>query len=114
CPWGFLSKDATDKSAAMRALRATRRPAPGLELGDLAELELDRGLPAEDVDQHLELELVLVELDDLAREVGERAFPDPHRLADLVLEPGLGPGGDLLLGALGHQEGLDVAAGQRR
>src|SRR5271168_1206638 len=33
-----------------------------LELGDLAEFELDRGLPAEDVDQHLELELVLVDL----------------------------------------------------
>src|SRR6202042_638249 len=30
-----------------------------LELRHLAELELDRGLPAEDVDQHLELELVL-------------------------------------------------------
>src|SRR5271167_2429206 len=30
---------------------------PGrLELGDLAEFELDRGFPAEDVDQHLELE----------------------------------------------------------
>src|SRR5580704_11736294 len=61
-------------------------PALRLELGDLAELEFDRGLPAEDVDQHLELELVLVDLGDLAREVGERAFLDPHRLVDLVLE----------------------------
>src|SRR5579872_5442942 len=57
-----------------------------LKLGDLAELELDRGLATEDVDQHLELELVLVDLCDLAREVGERAFLDPDRLADLVLE----------------------------
>src|ERR1700677_147870 len=31
-----------------------------LELGDLAELELHRCLPPEDVDQHLQLELVLV------------------------------------------------------
>src|SRR5580692_9776200 len=61
-------------------------PALCLELGDLAELELDRGLPAEDIDQHLELELVLVDLGDLAREVGERALLDPHRLVDLVLE----------------------------
>src|SRR5580704_7299977 len=63
-------------------------PALRLELGDLADLEFDRGLPAEDVDQHLELELVLVDLGDLAREVGKRAFLDPHRLVDLVLEPG--------------------------
>src|ERR1700728_3554009 len=59
-----------------------------LELRHLAELELDRGLPAEDVDQHLELELVLVDFGDLAGEVGERTFLDPHRLVDLVLEPG--------------------------
>src|ERR1700689_175883 len=47
-----------------------------LQLGDLAELELDRRLPAEDVDQHLELELVFVDFGDLAREVGERPFLD--------------------------------------
>src|SRR5580704_16215142 len=35
---------------------------PGLQLCDLAELELHRGLAAEDVDQDLELELVLVDL----------------------------------------------------
>src|SRR5271166_6572274 len=57
-----------------------------LELRDLAEFQLDRGLPAEDVDQHLELELVLVDLGDLAREVGKRAFFDPHCLVHLVLE----------------------------
>src|SRR5829696_9122186 len=85
------------------------------ELGDLGELELDRGLAAEDVDEHLQLELVLVDLDDLAGEVGERAFLHAHGLAHLVLEAGLGAGGDLLgLAALGHQEGLDVAPGQRR
>src|ERR1700733_7639496 len=57
-----------------------------LELGDLAEFELDRGLPAEDVDQHLELELVLVDLRNLAREVGKGTFLDPDRLVDLVLQ----------------------------
>src|SRR5580658_3029147 len=45
---------------------------PGaLELGDLAEFELDGCLPAEDVDEDLQLELVLVDLVDLSREVGE-------------------------------------------
>src|ERR671912_563767 len=68
------------------------RPARS-ELGDLGELELDRGLAAEDVDEHLQLELVLVDLDDLAGEVGERAFLHAHRLAHLVLEAGLGAGG---------------------
>ena len=61
-----------------------------LELGDLAELELDRGLPAEDVDEHLQLQLVLVDLGDLAGEVRERPFLDPDGLADLVLEARLG------------------------
>src|SRR5918994_5067090 len=111
--------DAIDKSAAKPAFRASRaRAVPGRrrsELGDLAELELDRGLAPEDVDQHLELELVFVDLDDLAGEVGERAFLDPHGLAHLVLEAGPGSLSDLLLGAaLWHEERLDVAPGQRR
>src|ERR671911_261733 len=115
--------DAIDKSAAKPAFRASRaRAVPGrrrvrawLELGDLAELELDRGLAPEDVDQHLELELVFVDLDDLAGEVGERAFLDPHGLAHLVLETGLGALRHLLLGAaLEDEERLDVAPGQRR
>src|SRR5271163_4793409 len=59
-----------------------------LQLGDLAEFELDRRLPAEDVDQHLELQLVLVDLRDLAREVGKGTFLDPDRLVDLVLQAG--------------------------
>src|SRR5690349_9487211 len=36
-----------------------------LELCDLGELELHRSLASEDVHEHLELELVLVDLDDL-------------------------------------------------
>src|ERR1039458_3382248 len=58
-----------------------------LELGDLAEFELDGGLPAEDVDQDLQLELVLVDLVDLPGEVGERPLLHPHRLALFVFEP---------------------------
>src|SRR5271166_2800047 len=46
--------------------RAARRRRRVLQLGHLAELQLDRGLPAEDVDQHLQLQLVLVDLGDLA------------------------------------------------
>src|ERR1700722_18083050 len=56
------------------------------ELGDLAELELDGRLTPEDVHENLELGLVFVDLGDLAREVGERTFFDPHGLALFVLE----------------------------
>src|SRR3546814_311625 len=81
-----------------------------LELGDLGELELDGRLTPEDVDEDLELELVLVDLDDLAGEVGEGAFLDPDGLAHLVLEAGLGPGGDLFGALCGHgEERLHVA-----
>src|SRR6516165_9276554 len=56
-----------------------------LQLLDLAELQLDRGLPPEDVDQHLDLELVLVDLGDVPREVGERPLLDADRLVQLEL-----------------------------
>jgi hypothetical protein len=85
-----------------------------LELRDLAELELDRSLPAEDVDEDLELELILVDLGDLAREVGEWAFFDPHRLTDLVLEArttALGRGVATL--HLDLQDALDLTPRQR-
>jgi len=36
------------------------------ELGDLAELELDRSLATEDVNEHFELQLVLVDFRNLA------------------------------------------------
>src|SRR5580698_8252889 len=87
-----------------------------LQLGDLTEFELDRGLPAEDVDQHLELELVFVDFGDLAREVGEGTFLDPDRLVDLVLQAGPGALG-LSAGAtldLDLQDVLDLTTRQRR
>src|SRR5829696_4138857 len=74
-----------------------RRLRPRLQLCYLAELELDRSLPAEDVDQHLELHLVVVDLGDRAGEVGERPFPYPDALADLEH----GPVAGLLRRALG-------------
>src|SRR3982074_847605 len=51
------------------------------------ETELHGRPPPEDVDQHLELELVLVDLGDLAGEVGERPLPDSDALTHLVLQP---------------------------
>src|SRR5262252_1348979 len=67
---------------------ATVAPLPcRLQLRDLAELELDRGLAPEDVDQHLELRTVDVDLADRAVEVGEGPGDDPHLLPDLELEP---------------------------
>src|SRR4051812_12811000 len=62
-----------------------------LELGDVAELELDRRFAAEDVDEHLELGAVDVDLGDQAVELRERTGDDPDLLADFVLEarPGL-------------------------
>src|SRR5919107_194203 len=104
-------------TAATRLLAiatASLLPRWSLELGDLGELELDRGLPAEDVDEDLDLELVLVDLGDLAGEVGEGTLAHPHALAHLVLElRALAPGGTLGLGLVGHvQGGLDVLAGE--
>src|SRR2546426_1250649 len=75
-----------------------------LELGDLGELQLDGGLPAEQVEEHLDLELVLVDLDDLAVELGEGPFLDPHGLAHLVLEARLGALGRLLALGLDLEE----------
>src|SRR3954454_15228284 len=85
CSLQPFSKRPSMMAAVKRARQRSR-----LQLGDLAELQLDGRLPAEDVDQHLQLELVGVDLDDLAGEVGKWAFLHPHALADLVLQPGLG------------------------
>src|SRR3954452_24598037 len=74
-----------------------------LELCDLGELELDRRLPAEDVDENLQAHLVLVDLGDRAGDVGERPFPHPDALADLVQ----GPVASLLGRAVGAG-GLDL------
>ena len=57
-----------------------------VELLHLVEAELHRNLALEDVDEHLELLLVGVDVDDLAVEVRERAARDLDRLAERELD----------------------------
>src|SRR6476661_615685 len=57
-----------------------------LDLGHLAERQLDWGLAAEDGHQHLELLCVHVDLVDRGRERGERAVHDGDRLAHLEVD----------------------------
>src|SRR5437660_3334034 len=61
-----------------------------MDLFDLQQVQLDRSLTAEHVDQHLELALFRVDLIDLAVEVRERPIDDAHRLSDLELDTDLG------------------------
>src|SRR5918994_4991712 len=114
CPAGIwiFTTAATRLFAIATASLLPRWP---LELGDLGELELDRGLPAEDVDEDLDLELVLVDLGDLAGEVGEGTLSHPDALAHLVLQlRPLALRRTLGLRLVGHGQGaLDVLAGQR-
>src|SRR5207253_4338899 len=56
---------------------------------DLEQVELDRRLPAEHVDQHLQLALLRIDLVDLAVEVGEGPVHDADGLTDLELDPDL-------------------------
>src|SRR2546430_5259432 len=55
-----------------------------VQLLHLVERQLHRNLPLEDVDQHLELLLVRVDVDDLAVEVRKRARGYLHGLAERV------------------------------
>src|ERR1039458_4553478 len=59
-----------------------------LELGDLVEGELDRGFPAEDGHEHLELLGVGVDLVHRRGERGERAIHHRNGLADLIFHGG--------------------------
>jgi len=52
----------------------------------LAEIHLDQGVAAEDIDEHLQLHVVGVDLGNLTLEVGERAFLYAHCFAHLVVE----------------------------
>src|SRR5207253_5938293 len=57
-----------------------------IQLLHLFEGQLDRHLALEDVDEHLQLLLVRVDVDDLAVEVRERAGGYLHRLAEGELD----------------------------
>src|SRR5215472_9551970 len=88
------------------------------DLAYLIERKLDRGLPAEDRHQHLELLCVRVDLAHRGGERGERPVHHGHRLVDLEVHRG-GPHGLCLLGRLllGHrreQRGHLVDAERRR
>src|SRR5260370_4442784 len=86
------STQASAPKAPGRLGRADARNFGGGTLMDLFHLEqvqLDRRLTAEHVDQHLELALLRVDLVDLAVEVGERPVDHAYGLADLELDPDL-------------------------
>src|SRR5690349_21362618 len=78
-----------------------------LNLGDLAERQLDGGLAAEDGHQDLELLRVHVHLADRGRERGERAVHDGDGLADLEVDLD----GRLAARARGHVGGLPTGGG---
>src|SRR3981081_4495592 len=62
-----------------------------VDLLDLEQVELDRGLPAEHVDQDLQLAALGVDVVNLAVEVGEGTVDDPDRLADVEVDPEIRP-----------------------
>src|SRR3954451_7592389 len=81
-----------------------------VQLLDLVEGQLDGNLPLEDVDEHLELLLVGVHIDDLAVEVRERAGRYLHRLAERVLDLCTWP---LAVAAPGVQDAVDLGLRER-
>src|SRR5680860_739879 len=90
------------------AMGIERVAGAALNLLHLVVADLDRGLAAEDRDQHLELRRVVVDLGDLAGEVGERAGDDLHRLADVELSLGARP-----LGGLAVKQTVDLGLRER-
>src|SRR4051795_2756144 len=78
-------------AASLRTVGGRRGPCS--DLGDLGERELDRRLPAEDRDEHLQLLLLGVDLVDRRGQGGERPVHDGDRLADLEVDDGGGGAG---------------------
>src|SRR3954466_13786223 len=82
-----------------------------LAMSDLLHLvvpDLDGSLATEDGDEHLQLRRVLIDLGDLAREIGERTRDHLDRFADREL----GPARDLLRD-LAVQQAVHLGLGQR-
>src|SRR5579863_4987798 len=87
-----------------------------LELRDLGEVQLHRGLSSEYVHEHLDLELVLVDLSDVARERGEGTGLDLDGVVHLELvrrHAALGRG-ELDALDVGSDDVVDLAARQCR
>src|SRR5579863_844046 len=86
-----------------------------LELRDLGEVELHRGLSSEYVHEHLDLQLVLVDLGHVARERGEGTGLDLHRVVHFELVRGHATLGRRDLDALdvGSDDVVDLATRQR-
>src|SRR3954469_25320170 len=59
----------------------------GSDLLDLAEAQLDRGLPAEDLDEGLDPLRLDVDLGDRGVEGRERPVDDHHRVGDVEVRP---------------------------
>ena len=80
------------------------------------EVELHRGLAPEDVDQHLDLELVFVDFGHVTRERRKRTGLDLHRVVDLELVGGHAALGNGLLDAfdVGADDVVDLATRERR
>src|SRR5439155_17791574 len=83
--------------------------AMSVELLHLVERQLHGDLALEDVDEHLQLLLVPVDVDDLAVEVRERAGGYLHRLAERELDLRARP---LAVPAAGMQDPVDLALRQ--
>src|SRR5215207_2048912 len=96
---------ASEVSGSAREPSATLH---ALDLLDLVVTDLDRRLAAEDRHQHLQLRGVLVDLGDLAREVGQRAGDDLDGLADRELRARRGADRHLAV-----QQPVDLGLGQR-
>src|SRR2546429_454699 len=102
--WWVLSRE---PRRTVRRGRTVQGTATGLYLGDLVEVELDRGLPAEDRDQYLQLLLVGVDLADRGRQRRERAVGHRHRVTDLEVQYLDLRLGLRLLGGHGRREPFD-------
>src|SRR6266576_4483779 len=84
--------------------------AMSVQLLHLVEGQLHRDLALEDVDEHLELLLVGVDVDDLAVEVGERPGGYLHGLAERELDLGAR---SFPVAAAGVEDPVDLRLGER-
>src|SRR5690348_14568246 len=99
---GFAAPAGICSLIMVRTLRAI------LDFLHLVVTDLDGSFPSKDGYQDLQLRCVLVDLRDLAREVGQGAGDHLHGLADRELSTRARP-----LGGLAVQEAVDLRLAQR-